>query len=157
LADLCVELGRDDDAPLEIPVRRIGEKVAEYYWRQCAPYLPAGGTGSGVLKQNTGEAPKIIKLLQDARRSCEGSLVDFRRDKDLWKQTVTQVAAQVRKMPLWKLQTVGTQRLDFLYDNIGRGTTIRLKARVGFCFRRHYPLVVDLVKGAWAQYVRRYN
>ena len=37
LADLCVELGRDDDGPLEIPIRRIGEKFAEYYWRLCAP------------------------------------------------------------------------------------------------------------------------
>jgi len=49
LADLRVEHGRDDDAPLEIPTRRIGEKFAEYYWRQCAPYLPAGGAGSGTI------------------------------------------------------------------------------------------------------------
>jgi len=47
LADLCVEHGRDDDSPLEIPTRRIGEKFAEYYWRQCAPYLPTGRGGCG--------------------------------------------------------------------------------------------------------------
>lgn len=157
LADLCVELGRDDDAPLEIPTRRIGEKFAEYYWRQCAPYLPAGGGEAGVLKQNTGDPPRIIKLLNDVRDAYDYSLVDLRRDERAWNQTLMQVAAQVRKMPLWKLQTVGTQKLDFLYDNTGRGRAITLKEGVCFCFRKHYPLVVDLVKGAWAQYVRRYN
>lgn len=157
LADLCVELGRDDDAPLEIPTRSIGEKFAEYYWRQCAPYLPAGGVDAGLLKQNTGEPPKIITLLQDVRGACGGSLGSLRRDEQAWKRTMTQIAAQVRKMPLWKLQTVGTQKLNFLYDQVGTGTSVTLKAGVGFCFRKHYPLVGDLVRGAWLQFVRHYN
>lgn len=158
LADLCVELGRDDDVPMEIPTRRIGEKFAEYYWRQCAPYLPAGGEDAGLLKQNTGEPPMIIKLLQSHRQAYEDSLAKLRHDEKTWNRTVTQIAAQVRKMPLWKLQTVGSQQLDFLYDRSGGSdTSITLKPGMGFCFRKHYPLVVDLVKGAWAQYVRRYN
>jgi 5-methylcytosine-specific restriction endonuclease McrA len=157
LADLCVELGRDEDAPLDIPTRRIGEKFAEYYWRQCAPYLPASAEDAGVLKQNTGEAPRIIRLLHDVRGAYDGSLVNLRHDERVWNQTVTQIAAQVRKMPLWKLQTVGKQKLDFLYDSSGTSASITLKPGVGFCFRKHHPLVVDLVKGAWARYIRRYN
>ena len=157
IADLCVELGPCDDAPLNLPIRHIGEKFAEYYWRQCAPYLPPGGEDSGVLKQNTGEDPKIIRLLYKVRSGYEGSLVNLRRDESAWNRLVTQIASQVRKMPLWKLQTVGAQKLDFLYSNEGKGTRITLKPGVAFCFRKHYPLVVDLVKGAWAQYIRRYN
>ena len=64
VADLCVELGRDDDSPLDLPTRLIGEKFTEYYWRQSVPYLPMGGTDAGVLRQNTGEPPKIIRLLR---------------------------------------------------------------------------------------------
>jgi hypothetical protein len=60
-------------------------------------------------------------------------------------------------MPLWKLQTVGSERLDFLYENAGAGTKITLKPGVAYCFRKHYPLIADLVKGAWARYVRRFN
>lgn len=157
LADLCVELGYDDDAPLEIPTLRIGEKFAEYYWRQCAPYLPSGGDDDGVLKQNTGEPARIIKLLQHVRGSSESSLEILRRDGRSWNKTVRKVAAQVRTMPLWKLQTVGGQPLDFLYDNNGKGNNIALKPGVGYCFRRHYPLVADLVKAGWAQFVRRRN
>ena len=157
IADLCVELGHDDDAPLEIPTRRIGEKFAEYYWRQSAPYLPTGGEDTGLLKQNTGEPPKIIKLLQTQRQAYEDSLAKLRHDQKAWNRTVNQIAAQVRKMPLWKLQTVGSQQLDFLYDKSSADSSITLKPGGGFCFRKHYPLVVDLVKGAWAQYIRRYN
>jgi 5-methylcytosine-specific restriction endonuclease McrA len=157
LADLCVEMGRDDDLPLDIPTRRIGEKFAEYYWRQSAPYLPVDGAESGVLRQNTGEPVRIIKLLNDVRGAYEGSLVNLRRDERVYNRTVTRIAAQVRKMPLWKLQTVGNQKLDFLYGSGGGSTIITLKPGIGFCFRKHYSLVVDLVKGAWAQYVRRYN
>jgi len=63
----------------------------------------------------------------------------------------------VRNMPLWKLQTVGGQKLDFLYDNIGRGRQITLKPGVACCLRKHYSMVADLVRGAWARYVRRFN
>jgi len=121
------------------------------------PTFRRAARGPGCSKQNTGEPPRIIKLLHDVRGAYEDSLANLRRDERVWKRTVTQVAAQVRKMPLWKLQTVGTQKLDFLYDNTGRTSSITLKRGVGFCFRKHYLLVVDLVKGAWAQYVRRYN
>jgi hypothetical protein len=31
-------------------------------------------------------------------------------------------------MPLWKLQTVGREQLDFLYENTATGKTIELKA-----------------------------
>ncbi len=39
-----------------------------------APYLPARGEDASVLRQNTGEPPRIIELLQDVRRVYE----DFR-------------------------------------------------------------------------------
>jgi hypothetical protein len=72
LADICVEHGRDNDTPLEISTQLIGEKFAEYYWRQFAPYLPAAGPTGGLLKQNTGEPPRIIKVLNDVRGAYEG-------------------------------------------------------------------------------------
>jgi hypothetical protein len=52
---------------------------------------------------------------------------------------------------------VGGERLDFLYDNTGSGTQIALRPGVAYCFRKHYSLIADLVRGAWARYVRRFN
>jgi len=158
LADLAVERGSDDDRTLDIPTRLIAEKFIEYYWRQSTPFVSATGAESlGVLRQNTGRQAGIVRVLLQARAQHEGSLVEARSHTEMWRKLTVNVDSFVRTMPLWKLQTVGGQRLDFLYDNIGRGRQIVLKPGVGYCLRKHYPMVADLVKGAWARYVRRFN
>lgn len=158
LADVAVEHGRDDDQPLTISTRLIAEKFIEYYWRQSAPYLAAeNDAGEGILRQNTWRQAGIIRLLHETRTAHEGCLTKVRAQSAQWRKLVTSVDAFVRVMPLWKLQTIGQQKLDFLYDNTGQGRTITLKPGVGYCLRRHYPMVADLVKGAWTRYVRRFN
>jgi hypothetical protein len=59
-------------------------------------------------------------------------------------------------MPLWKLQTVGGESLEFLYENAGTGRSIELRS-VAYCFRKFHSLISDLVRGAWLRYVRRQN
>jgi 5-methylcytosine-specific restriction endonuclease McrA len=60
-------------------------------------------------------------------------------------------------MPLWKLQKVGKERLDFLYENGGRNGTIELRKGVAYCFRKFHGLILDLVHGAWVRFVRQQN
>jgi 5-methylcytosine-specific restriction endonuclease McrA len=61
-------------------------------------------------------------------------------------------------MPLWKLQTVGSERLDFLYANLDTTTkTITMKPGVAFCFRAFYGLMRDLIQGAWVRFVQKLN
>jgi hypothetical protein len=60
-------------------------------------------------------------------------------------------------MPLWRLQTVGDERLSFLYENLDAGTEITLRPGVAYCLRAFHPLVLDLVRGAWLRYVRTHN
>jgi hypothetical protein len=74
-----------------------------------------------------------------------------------WITLVREVAGVVRVMPLWKLQTIGQERLDFLYANTGTGQTITLRPGVAYCFRKFPPLIADLVRGAWVRYVRQQN
>jgi hypothetical protein len=54
LADLSVELGRDDNEPLKLPYRRIGLKLIQLYWQQAAPF-----TGDDVLIQNLGLSRRV--------------------------------------------------------------------------------------------------
>lgn len=122
------------------------------------PYSPqADPAQEQVLRQNTGNQAGIIKTVLTARNHYNGSITDAGRDERNWKLLVNRVDKVVCQMPLWKLQTVGGERLDFLYENSGSGTRIMLKPGITFCFRKHYPLVADMVKGAWARYVRRFN
>jgi len=155
LADISVEKGDDSGAQLEIPTRLIAEKFIAYYWRHSIPYIQ-GGSGK-LLRQNTGKPAAILCRVQEVRRESGDSLATVARDESTWRGLVSVVDAVVRDMPLWKLQTVGTGQMEFLYENLGRGRTITLKPGVAYCHRQFYGLIGDLVRGAWVRYIRHYN
>lgn len=158
LADIAVESGDDSGSALTIPTRQIAEKFIQYYWRQVVPYVSRTDPTAGqVLRQNTGGQAAIIRQVLQARRKFDDSLVDARRDKQAWKSLVRDVDQVIRQMPLWKLQTVGPDRFDFLYENRGAGTSIELRPGAAYCLRHFYVLIGDLVRGAWVRYVRRHN
>ena len=104
LADLSVELGRDDDSTLTLTTQQIAEKFVQYYWRQSTPYLPEESSNR-VLKQNTGKQAGIIKLVQTAHNRFEGSLVEARHDNRQWNQMVRKVAEIVR---VWSTNCTNT-------------------------------------------------
>ena len=126
LADLSVELGDDSGNTLPLSTVAIAEKFVEYYWRHAMPYATA--TGHRVLRQNTGQPAKIITLVEDARKQHGGSLASIMCDGTAWKRLVRDVERVVTVMPLWKLQTVGKEKLDFLYEEAERDGKIELRA-----------------------------
>jgi hypothetical protein len=154
LADLSVEYGDDTGGPLVLPEERIAEKFIQYYWRQAVPY-PAS-TQVRILRQNTGRQAAILGLVSDARTRNGDSLPAMMQRRG-WKSLIRDVAGVVRVMPLWKLQTVGRQQLEFLYANAGRRGVIELKPGVAYCFRKFHALISDLVRGAWIRFVRQQN
>lgn len=155
LADLSVIRGDDTGAALRLSTSEIAEQIIELYWRQAAPF-PTPHQAL-VLRQNTGRQAAILNYLRDAREACGPSLAQLRRRPEHWRPLVRQVDGVLREMPLWKLQTVGEARVDFLYENLGRGTEITLRPGVAYCFRAFYDLVTDLVRGAWLRFVRAQN
>jgi 5-methylcytosine-specific restriction endonuclease McrA len=154
LADLSVEKGEDSGAQLTLTIEDLAEKFIQCYWRQTVPYPTAEPT---VLQQNTGKQAAILNVLGTARVGHSDSLPSLMKQTVTWKRLRRDVSSIVRKMPLWKLQTVGRERLDFLYENTGTGETIELRSGVAYCFRKFHPLISDLVRGAWVRYVRHQN
>jgi len=158
LADLCVLKGDDTGAPLELKVHDIAEKFIGLYWQQCRPFESGGQSTGVILSQNTGKQAAVISKVIEAQRECGGSLFRLcQTAPDLWRSLVGDVRQVVSVMPLWKLQTVGSDRLEFLYKNVGRGKTITLKPAVAFCFRAFYGLLRDLIQGAWVRFVQKLN
>ena len=155
LADISIELGDDSGAVLLVSTSTIAKKFIQYYWRQAVPYPVADQ--SRILQQNTGKQAAIVNTIRDARATHGDSLAALMKNTRAWPGLVRAVADVVRGMPLWKLQTVGPERLDFLYANTGTGSSIELRPGVAFCFRKFHPLISDLVRGAWARYVRQQN
>jgi 5-methylcytosine-specific restriction endonuclease McrA len=158
LADLAVLQGDDSGAPLEIGTRDIATKFVEVYWRQARPFPIGGATIGLVLQQNTGRQAAVISQIAQSQQQCGGSLFRFKQAaSDRWSALVAEVDQVVCKMPLWKLQTVGDERLEFLYENRDRGNRITLKPGVAYCFRAFYELVRDLIEGAWIRFVQKLN
>jgi len=158
LADLAVLKGDDTGAPLDLDTGDIATRFVELYWRQCRPFQVAGQDTGLVLQQNTGRQAKIISQIIESQQICGASLFRLKQAaSDRWSQLVAEVDEVVRIMPLWKLQTVGDERLDFLYDNLKSGTKIKLKPGIGYCFRAFYELLRDLIEGAWVRFVQKVN
>ena len=155
LAELAVERADDTMESLPLETTVIAEKYVELYWRQVLPWVHSGSGRSGTLHQATGDAAAILNLIRDAHQLFHGSLWRLRSDKVAWKRLLHKVGRVIAGMPLWKLQTVGRQRLDFLYPNLGKGNRIELRGEAVYCLRRFRGLIGDMTETAWARFVRR--
>jgi len=155
LAVLSIERGDDSGKPLELTTDAIAEKFGLYYWRQVVPYATPGE--ATILRQNTDRQAAIVNLVRQAHASCGGSLAAAMHDRPGWRRLVRKVARVVREMPLWRLQRIGAEQLNFLYENQGDGGVIELLPGIAYCFRKFHALISDLVQGAWVRYVRQQN
>lgn len=156
LADIAVEDGDDSGSPLTISTERIAEKFIHYYWRQSAPYSSGSGNFA-ILLQTTGKQAEVLRLLEAIRREHGETLGQLRRSDSHWRTLNKKVGTIVSKMPLWKLQTVGGYKIDFLYENKQSGSNICLKAGIAYCLRKFHGVVRDLVQSAWVDHVRKSN
>jgi len=156
LADLSVEKGDDSGDSLEISTQAIAEKFIEYYWRHAAPF-PGVHAEERLLRQNTGRQAAVIHHIAEFRGSHDHTLVQVKSDPERWKALVGFVRYKVVDMPLYKLQTIGQDKLVFLYEHSEGSMSVELLPGVAYCFRRFHRLITDMVRGAWLRYVRRHN
>lgn len=157
LADLAVLKGDDSGAELEITVDDIAKVIIELYWRQTRPFCASGNPKGQVLRQNTSKQAAIIKTIASMQAKHGFSLPVLQHDSDHWNWLIKNVANTVSTMPLWKLQRVGDEVVDFLYPNVGKGRVIRLRTGVAYGFRNFYEILRNLIEGAWVNYVRKQN
>jgi hypothetical protein len=146
LADLSIEHSDDSGAPLKLTTDAIAEKFVQYYWRQTMPYAKAGE--AAIRQQNTDRQAAIVNLVRDARQTYGASMTAAVNDRAGWRLLVRRVSRVVREMPLWRLQRIGKEQLNFLYENQGDGHGIQLRPGIAFCFRKFHALISDLVRNA---------
>jgi len=157
LMDLAVENGDDSGAALALRTSGIAEKFVEMYWRQTEIYPGTVESNTGILRQNSGQQAAVIRRIVEAREATDLTLARLKLDARAWEDLVGSVDDTVRGMPLRKLQRVGDEILDFLYEQRGRDRSIVLRPGVAFCLRKFRTLIADLVRGAWVRYVRKLN
>lgn len=155
LADLAVERGDGSGDELKLNSREIAEKFIGIYWRQVIPFPVLHGE-SGVLFQNSDHQAAIINRVSRDYTSTGGGLLRLKNSMPSeYKSLITDVARTVRKMPLWKLQHIGEQVDDFLYENCGQGGVIILRPGIAYCIRQFHGQILAMVQGVWVQWIRK--
>ena len=148
LAELSVEKSISPDGSLRIELNELADRFITLYWRQVAPF-----GGRNLLAQNTGRQASIIGKIAAFKASAPTLAVA--RNHKAWSRLVREVGRLLDQMPLWKLQLVGKERLDFLYEErlVERG--IVLRPGIAACFRAQFGVVQALVQAAWLSFVQR--
>ena len=155
LAELAVERGNDDTETLVLDTRDMAEKFIELYWRQVLPWVTHTGEATRLGQRFGREDPAILGRIARAHERTSGSLPRFRAMRKEWLRLIADVAATIERYPLWRLQTIGGVREDFLYPNAGKGRVIRMNGEAVYCLRQFYTLISDLVQTAWVRFIQR--
>ena len=153
LADLAVEHGRDDDSELNLSNGRIAERFIELYWQQAAPYRSSNIDKGGILFQNYGTQAAIIKAIEEFRRSNNFKSPKSARTSPIYKKLITKVAGTVTTQPINYLQNVGGGSLPFLYERHSGSITLRLG--VAYCLRQFQPLIQQLARNRWIDFIKQ--
>jgi hypothetical protein len=149
ITELAVELGHDSAEELELPYAAIADKFLELYWPQVTPYTADGH--AGVLVQSTGRQAATVSLLHDLR-SRYSTLPKARSSRE-WPAAIRDTVALLKKMPLWRLQILRRQQVNFLYV-AGPGASICLLPGVMYNLRRFQGLLQQLGRNAWINHIR---
>jgi hypothetical protein len=147
LAELSVEKSPGPDGRLRIELDELAERFIILYWRQVAPFR-----GKSMLAQNTGRQASIINKIASFKSSAPTLTVARRSPR--WPRLVRDVGRLLDQMPLWRLQLVGNERLDFLYQERLVDHGIVLRPGVAACFRAQFAVVQALVQTAWLTFVQ---
>jgi 5-methylcytosine-specific restriction endonuclease McrA len=148
IADIAVESGRDDDQPLAIPHRRLGQKFIELYWQQSAPFREGG-----VLIQNNGVQAAVISNIAQFRNQTQASTVNAARSAVGFKSLLTKVTRIVVDKPVFHIQNLGGIRDQFLFES--GADSITILPGIAFCLRRFQPLVQQLARSHWIDHIKR--
>jgi hypothetical protein len=121
--------------------RWMTERFIEVYWRQAAPFR-----GSRTLVAATGNQAVLITRIAAIRKSA-AKLSDAQRTPR-WRALLRSTKLLLLEQPLWRLQRVGNELLEYFYAN-------RLKPGVAACFAVQFPVVQALVQLAWLRMVQQ--
>ncbi len=155
LADVALERGADDGAPVEVSLRELAERFLGLYWHHVTPYGTSGrGGDSVVLSQNIGSQAAVLSAIADFRASTGASSLSQAAALPGYADLVGKVAAVVSAQPVNYLQNFGGVTDPFLYARTRPGR-IELNAGVPYCLRRFYPLVQQLSRSHWVGHIKR--
>lgn len=154
LADLAVECDDDIDGAMTLSLDRVAEKFIELYWRHSLPYPVAEAPADSLLLQNTkGQATILTHLYNIRQKHNLHTLAALRAHRE-WPTIVRRTRQTLINMPLWRLQVISGQHENFLYPKTESSLEIRLNPGIPYCLRNFHPLVLQLTRHHWLEFIR---
>ncbi|WP_459720304.1 HNH endonuclease [Paraburkholderia sp. 2C] len=153
LGELAVEMGDDTGSSLQIPIERIAEKFIEFYWPQSVPYVDIDLGESVVLSQNLGQQQaSVITSLQRLRSRGIATLTQA-KESPYWFDTIRDISATVKEMPIRHLQNVSGTTISFLYALPVVGNAVELLPGVSYSLRQFQGFLQQLARTGWTAHV----
>jgi len=150
IAELCIEKEKDNqrDGGTLLRLEELADRFVTLYWRQAAPF-----TGGGLLRHTVGQEASVVSQIRNFQ--SQAASVAAARGHPAWESLVREVARTIKNMPLWKLQRVGGDLVDFLYEQKLVDGGILLRPGIAACFRLQFTVVQSLVQLAWLTFIQR--
>jgi hypothetical protein len=173
LIDVCLEYStRSGSAPESVTTRQLAGKVLELYWPHTLPYPTAGA----VLWQHSGSrqagiVSAIRRFRQRHAEAAGGTLARARQaDPRAFERLVREVEWKLVEMPLPRLQRIGSEHDEFLYqirwdERVTRSrfessdfdNLIRFTGAAGDHLIRLSGMLRPLIEREWMRLVARFN
>ena len=163
----------DHEEGVPLDVGELAEGFLELYWPQVRPFggwapaahvaeaaLPYGNRVSAnvgnVLEQDPGQRPRVVRLILEERAAGAQGIRDLAPDRRA--RLLREVRTSIRDMPLWRLQNLrGERDVQFLYRQGANRSQIVFEPGVVACLSAFAPLIEQMVRAAWLNFVVRVN
>jgi 5-methylcytosine-specific restriction endonuclease McrA len=147
IADLAVELGSDDNSPIELSYREISLKFIQLFWQQTVPFKEGH-----VLVQNNGSQAAIVKAISAFRSTTLSPTFLDVQNTPKFNDLINKVTTTVKTQPIQYMQNIGGGEDVFLFIPGKFGLT--LLPGVTYCLRRFHPLVQQLSRSHWIAHIK---
>jgi hypothetical protein len=120
LLDLCLEKGAESgNGTLTVTTRQLAEKVLVAYWPQVRPLPLLEGSIPRQSSRGSQDA-RIVRLIdrfkQEIQREWSGPAEAGLRDPERYAKLILEVERVLIEMPLPRLQVIGRESEQFLYE-----------------------------------------
>jgi hypothetical protein len=94
----------------------------------------------------------MIAIVEQLRSGS--STITIARASKAWGQAVTRTAQLIDRMPLWRLQVLRNETLEFLYSSSPTAGSIRLKPGVAANLRRFHGMIIRMAQSEWQRFIQ---
>ncbi len=157
IADLCIENDADPDGRLTLTVDQLAAKFIDLYWRQVQEFPLFETDEPYRLRQTSGGTAVVVSALCDLQDTYAFKPKRPCPDSASWLKAHDRISSKLKEDPLWRLQIVGSETDEFIYEHKRDTEKIHLLPGISFCFRSFYGLIIELVRSAWVRRIRQLN